>query len=124
MGRNLLDELGIGTEKGDKKGGETGLDSTLCEPDRGDTTHRLHPKNTPGHLHENVQNRGTQVTIVDGIRYKESGGTEKMGPLSGSNSVRPSVFRNPKKLGKEDWGTPSLPSPFFPSPSPEWQLTF
>lgn len=118
-------ELGVGTEKGDKKGGETGLDSTLSEPDRGDTTHRLHPKNTPGHLHENVQNIGTRVTMVGGIRYKESGGTEKMGSLSGPTFVGPCRSLGIlKKLGKEGWGTPSLPSPLFPSPSPEWQLTF
>lgn len=47
-------EFGAGTEKGDKKGGETGLDSTLGEPDRGDSTHLSHPRNTSGHPHENI----------------------------------------------------------------------
>ena len=40
-------EPGAGTEKGDKKGGETGLDSTLGESNWGDNTHLPQPKNTP-----------------------------------------------------------------------------
>lgn len=81
-------ELGIGTEKGDKKGGVISLDSTLNEPDRGDTTHHLYPKNTPGHLHENVQNIGTQVTMVLALGKRSLGEKRKWAhslapPLSG-----------------------------------------
>lgn len=79
--------LGAGTEMEDKIGGETGLDSTLGEPDRRDSTHLPHP--IPGPPHENIQDVGTRVTMVDGVRYKESGETEEMGPFSGPTFVWP-----------------------------------
>lgn len=59
-------EPGTGTERGDKKGGETGLDSTLGESNRGDRTHLPQPQKNPGHPHKNIQDMGIGVAL--GIR--------------------------------------------------------
>lgn len=42
-------EHAAGAEKGDKKEGEIGPDSTLSGPDRVDSTYLPHPKTTPCH---------------------------------------------------------------------------
>ena len=71
----------------------------------GETTPQ--PQKNPGHPHENVQDVGPRVTKVNGIRHKESRGTEEMGPFSRPTFVWPcQPLGSLKKGGKEGWEIP------------------